>query len=915
MVFADTKESVDEVSVHVFFFCLFPALDYLHFINFKTKSIMKRLLSLSVCLMMAMLSFAHDFEVDNADGKTIYYDITSSSAPYTVAVTYRGTYDSEYYNEYTGDVTIPATVIYSGKTYSVTSIGDYAFRDCSGLTSVTIPNSVTSIGSYAFYGCSGLTSITIGNSVTSIGSYAFYGCSGLTSIEIPNSVTSIGKYAFLSCSGLTSVTIPNSVTSIGGGAFSGCSGLTSVTIPNSVTSIGSSAFLGCSGLTSITIPNNVTSIGDYAFSGCSGLTSINIPESVTSIGYRTFSGCKSLTSLIIPESVNEIGYESFNGCTLNALIIYSEADFVVTAKDYFTNVYTYTFTGLNKNSVIVCKSSRIDYIKEYYTGSVFPYDEAYSIDVTPYLKGFKIKISSNEYCEQEGSEIKVMFGDEEITPNENDEYFKDGLNPSTSYSVNISWKQGDEEKVINKNITTNKTNDVLMNISVGQTTANVQVTSVEDITYKIVERGVYVYRLTSAGASIVKIEKTTDSNSNVHISGLIPAMTYRFDAYVKYDDGTIVWYSEYLKQHYGKYNYYKYLPSYTTKGTNPRFITNSISYNTTTFKCKVSYDPGSLNVTYAKFEGFDTEDTYLHLTGLNPNTSYTIKFTVRTQEGSEETASYTFKTDKLIMTTEQPKVVSVGNVIVSAKANVDDAETNVGFEWRRTDWTDDFKSSTGTAYMYEGTMEGYIRNLNAEKLWKFRPYYLADDGTYYYGDWMGIDPTNTSYFEPTVHTYANINVEGNTALVKGYALGGTDKITVQGFKYWKAANLAPSGDLALEARKASPAIPANAQTIEAEGRVMEATLSGLDYECTYSYVAFAKTDEGTFYGEVKTFTTGPNTTGIEVVRDADSETKAVDDKVKGIFTLTGVKLSDDAADLKTLKRGIYIVNGRKVAVK
>ena len=96
---------------------------------------------------------------------------------------------------------------------------------------------------------------------------------------------------------------------------------------------------------------------------------------------------------------------------------------------------------------------------------------------------------------------------------------------------------------------------------------------------------------------------------------------------------------------------------------------------------------------------------------------------------------------------------------------------------------------------------------------------------------------------------------------------------------------------------------------------MEATLSGLDYECTYNYVAFAKTDEGTFYGEVKTFTTGPNTTGIEVLRDADSETKAADDKVKGIYTLTGVKLSDDAADLKTLKRGIYIVNGRKVAVK
>ena len=129
---------------------------------------MKRILFLSLCLMTAMLSFAHDFEVKNADGKTIYYNITSSTAPYTVAVTYQGTSYSEYKNEYTGSVTIPEKVTYNGKTYSVTSIGDYAFWYCSGLTSITIPNSVTSIGDYAFYYCSGLTSVTIPNSVTTI---------------------------------------------------------------------------------------------------------------------------------------------------------------------------------------------------------------------------------------------------------------------------------------------------------------------------------------------------------------------------------------------------------------------------------------------------------------------------------------------------------------------------------------------------------------------------------------------------------------------------------------------------------------------------------------------------------------------------------------------------------------------------
>ena len=197
----------------------------------------------------------------------------------------------------------------------LTSIGNGAFRGCSGLTSVTIPNSVTSIEQSAFEGCSGLTSVTIPNSVTSIGGGAFYGCSGLTSVTIPNSVTSIRDQAFYGCRSLTSVTIPNSVTSIGRGAFYGCSGLTSVTIPNSVTSIGHGAFYGCSGLTSVTIPNSVTSIGDYAFQKCSGLTSVTIPNSVTSIGNWAFYECSGLTSVTIPNSVTSIGSYAFYYCS------------------------------------------------------------------------------------------------------------------------------------------------------------------------------------------------------------------------------------------------------------------------------------------------------------------------------------------------------------------------------------------------------------------------------------------------------------------------------------------------------------------------------------------------------------------------------------------------------------------------
>jgi hypothetical protein len=234
---------------------------------------------------------------------------------------------------------------------SVTNIGSFTFFDCSSLTSINIPNSVTSIDNFAFYNCNSLTGITIPDSMTSIGDSAFSGCSSLTRITIPDSVTSIGNGAFFDCSSLTCITIPNSVTSIGEYAFHGCNSLTYITvnrsnehytsmdgilynknktrlvcypaginqssfaIPSDVTSIGDGAFSGCSSLTRITIPNCATSIGDGAFSGCSSLTSINIPDSVTSIGNGAFFDCSSLTRITIPDSVTSIGDGAFSGCS------------------------------------------------------------------------------------------------------------------------------------------------------------------------------------------------------------------------------------------------------------------------------------------------------------------------------------------------------------------------------------------------------------------------------------------------------------------------------------------------------------------------------------------------------------------------------------------------------------------------
>ncbi len=309
----------------------------------------------------------------NIDGESFYIDkIKYSVTDGNLIVT---GYDKD---TFAGRAKIISQLNYAGHELHVIEIGEYAFGECTVLTSVTIPSSVIHIGYGAFEGCTSLTSVTInsnsiaamnysnspnlreifgkqvksyiiGEGVTKIGEWAFAYYTGLTSVTLPEGVNSIGRYAFFKCTGLTSVMTPSSVTNIGESAFDGCTGLTYVTIPEGVTSIGKSAFQDCKGLRSVAIPSSITSIGNSAFYGCMGLTSVHItnleawckiafeenplhyahhlylngqeikdlviPSSVTSIGMYSFDGCSGLTSATIPMGITSIGKNAFADCT------------------------------------------------------------------------------------------------------------------------------------------------------------------------------------------------------------------------------------------------------------------------------------------------------------------------------------------------------------------------------------------------------------------------------------------------------------------------------------------------------------------------------------------------------------------------------------------------------------------------
>ena len=723
------------------------------------------------------------------------------------------------------------------------------------------------------------------------------------------------------CSGLTSITIPNSVTSIGEGAFYGCSGLSSVIIGNSVTSIEKQAFCNCSGLTSIEIPNSVTSIGGYAFSDCRlKLVKLNWnkPVAITSNTFSDYSAIIDfpLSSIAIYSSV-----DPWNKFRINT--IKSMESNLITLKyeitDYNEVIQKFNETGLvcngkyykaDANGIATVDDLKPDnsytvfgYVKydgEYFVSKSGVSDKTKSVNsaisVSPTTKSLTtitmkvIDISDKSLTFEE---IGVMCDGKYYKADANGIATVDDLKPDNSYTV-YGYVKYDGEYFVSKSGVSDKTKSVNSAISVSQTaksqtTITLKVNDISDKSLSFEEIGIKwgskYYKANSEG--IVKIE---------HLAPNASGIVY---GYAKYG---------------GEYYVSKEGTSVSTKPINSELAFSDIMANKafvrgvydigdahvykTTFELKIPTEKGSSWTG----EEIEYKNDKFTLMGLEPDTEYGVCYTVYYHygendeySGSEYDKQY-FTTAELKMTTLLPKNVSSTTSIVAAEANISDDETGAGFEWRKYDAPESLPSSRGKAIVFDGKMEGKINNLQPV-YYNVRPYYESASGNMYYGDWMTFDPTDFSYFEPTVHTYDfPEDPSSNSVEVRGYVMQGTDDVMEQGFEYWK------TGD----SSQRKMASNGEVMRVKATGQLMIAMLKDLDYESHYVVRAYVITAGGTVYGEERTFATPADpTSGIIEVKENESVSRSL----KGIYTMDGRKIERITAP------GIYIRNGRKILVR
>ena len=798
------------------------------------------------------------------------------------------------------------------------SISSYAFSGCSKLEHLVIPSTVDSISNYAFYGCSALQQINIPQSIKSLAD-GVLSYSGIKTLDIPSSVNYIGESAFSNCKSLQSIKLPERLTLLNYNLFDGCERLSDIQIPSTVTAIEDCAFNGCKALQTITLPASLctfenTSWSDNSiFSGCSalksilveagnkyyesdgtalynkakdtlvcfpaGVTSYVVPQSVKTIARKAFCGCDSLQNIMFEDGVSDLVIEqyAFENCkNINRLVITSgiketkygafndaHINKLVITTTHPRSFYEYYLLRDNTIETIYAPASDLSIIKNLKSSTLIPLDAIYvASDITIGSRSIVFKLVKNE--ELSGlDELPVntypcvKIGNKEIEADENGRYVHAGLAPDREFTYTISAKDSQGENVGSAYSFTKETASLFKSFTLnsGQTyvaSSNIRLNVDPEMEQPDECRFVYGYSYTKSCDL-----KYSDEVQSIKFTGFWPSTTVTLN-YQELKDGKVTYSKEYnimtkdmgLSAEFGKIT----PTSYTMTG----------SRNKTYHDAEVVDEGWTLDRKTITQHG-----STLHVTGCEPESYVNAGYAVMVKNGSETKLYYYSPNNskQLPALTLEPvaeaKATSNTVALICATTNIDDEEANTGFEWRRYDAPDLVPSSKANCPVVDGIMTGALRNLSASTYYKFRPFYKAESGKTWYGEWSAFGTADAYvYFDPTVRTYAVVCHDENSATVSGFIIAGSDDIKEQGFEYWKR------DDAYATAKHATATTDDNThQTVVATGQRMSAVLQNLEPNTTYIVRAYVTTEHGTTYGEEQIFSTPYSTANGEVELD------------------------------------------------
>lgn len=797
------------------------------------------------------------------------------------------------------------------------NISSSAFRYCSKLEHLVIPSTVDSIGDEAFYGCSALQQINIPQGIKSL-AYEVLAYTGIKTLDIPSSVNYIGEKAFRNCESLQSIKLPEGLTLLNDELFDGCKQLSDIQIPSTVTTIKKAAFNDCKALKTITLPASLSTFeipsnNDISiFSGCSalksilveannkyfesdgtalynkakdtlicfpgGVTSFVVPQSVKTIGVKAFCNCDSLQNIMFEDGVSDlvIGEYAFKYCkNINKLVITSgikEAKYEAFYKAHIKKLvittthpksfYEYYLLKDNSIETIYAPVSDLSIIRKLTSSTLIPLNAIYvPSDITIGSRSIVFKLIKNE--ELSGLDDLpantypcVKIGNTEIEADENGRYVHAGLDPGQAFTFTISAKNSLGNMVGSAYSFTKRTANYFKSFTLnsGQTyvaSSDIRLNVDPEMEQPDVCRFVY-------GPSYTKScdLKYNDEEQSIKLTGFWPSTTVTLK-YQELKGGRVTYSKEYdimtksmgLSTEYGKIT--------------PTTYTMTGSRDMTHHDAEIVDEGWTLDRKTITQHG-----KTLHVTGCEPESYIQAEYAVMVKNGRDTklycSSSKSMQLPALTLeTVAEAKATSNTVALICATTNIEDEEANTGFEWRRYDAPDLVPSSKANCPVVDGVMTGALRNLSASTYYKFRPFYKAESGKTWYGEWSAFGTADAYvYFDPTVRTYAAVCHDENSATVSGFIIAGSDDIKEQGFEYWKR------DDAYATAKHTTATTDDNThQTVVATGQRMSAVLQNLEPNTTYIVRAYVTTEHGTTYGEEQIFSTPYSTAIGEVELD------------------------------------------------